>query len=308
MKKTRMLISVILAVSLIALSAFSASAAGKIKISDNELSLNIGAKTVLVLENVSKKNTDKIKWKSNDRSVAIVTKKGKITGVGEGKTTITAKYKKKAYKCEVTVAKNWTKEEIEALINSIVTGSEKLGLSKEEIEKMINEKISKIPTSSGGGGTTIIQQVVENKKEPEIYPSAVNTYSPYSHKITISEIKIAGIEENDLNSYYEKPASYFPGKYSLKVSVKGTTDAQWNGYGFSLCLYSGISNNALTRSENSAGELAIDEQGNFEGIIVFHLNDIPGKIYLGSCFICDGEYAVTKGTKEEWEAYRSEEG
>lgn len=45
----------------------------------------------------------KVTWKSSNKKVAIVDKKGKITGISKGKATITATYKKKSYKCKITV-------------------------------------------------------------------------------------------------------------------------------------------------------------------------------------------------------------
>lgn len=44
-----------------------------------------------------------VKWKSADKSVATVSKKGKVTGVTDGKTKITATVGKKKYTCNVTV-------------------------------------------------------------------------------------------------------------------------------------------------------------------------------------------------------------
>ena len=53
----------------------------------------------LKLRNISRKVT----WKSTDKNIATVTKKGKVTAISAGTTTITAKYNKKTYQCKVTV-------------------------------------------------------------------------------------------------------------------------------------------------------------------------------------------------------------
>lgn len=45
----------------------------------------------------------KVTWKSSDKNVATVTKKGKVTAVSAGTANITAKYNKKIYQCKVTV-------------------------------------------------------------------------------------------------------------------------------------------------------------------------------------------------------------
>ncbi len=49
--------------------------------------------------------TEGIKWSSRNPEIAKVSKKGKVTGVSEGQTVITAKYNGKKYKCTVTVTK-----------------------------------------------------------------------------------------------------------------------------------------------------------------------------------------------------------
>lgn len=50
-----------------------------------------------------KGTTKKVTWKSADKTVATVSKKGKVTAVSDGKTTITAKVDKKTYTCKVVV-------------------------------------------------------------------------------------------------------------------------------------------------------------------------------------------------------------
>ena len=47
--------------------------------------------------------TNKVKWSSNDKSVASVNSKGKVTGKSAGTAVITARMQKKSYKCTVTV-------------------------------------------------------------------------------------------------------------------------------------------------------------------------------------------------------------
>lgn len=50
-----------------------------------------------------KKSTGKVKWSSQDKNVATVSKKGKVTAVSAGTTTIKAKCGKQQYQCKVTV-------------------------------------------------------------------------------------------------------------------------------------------------------------------------------------------------------------
>lgn len=50
----------------------------------------------------------KVKWSSSNKKIAVVSKKGNITGKKPGKCTVTAKVSGKKYKCKVTVKKNPT--------------------------------------------------------------------------------------------------------------------------------------------------------------------------------------------------------
>jgi len=71
-------------------------AAKKPKLNYSECVFHIGEKLKLKLENVGK---EKVKWKSSNKKVVSVTKKGKVTAKKKGKATITAVCGKKKYKC-----------------------------------------------------------------------------------------------------------------------------------------------------------------------------------------------------------------
>ncbi|MCD7715208.1 MAG: Ig-like domain-containing protein [Lachnospiraceae bacterium] len=70
-------------------------------ISDKELYLNVGCTYNLAISGTKKTVT----WKSSNKKVATVNKKGKVTAKGIGATTITATVLGKKYKCVVTVTK-----------------------------------------------------------------------------------------------------------------------------------------------------------------------------------------------------------
>ena len=74
----------------------------KVSISKKKLTLKVGKKTTLKLKNA---NASKVKWSSSNKKVATVSK-GVIKAKKVGKATITATYKKKKYKCTVTVKKS----------------------------------------------------------------------------------------------------------------------------------------------------------------------------------------------------------
>lgn len=78
----------------------------KKKTTRKTLYLKVAKKYTLVLYVKGKKvSGSKVKWKSSKKSVASVSKKGVVTLKKKGKATITASYRGKKYRCELTVKK-----------------------------------------------------------------------------------------------------------------------------------------------------------------------------------------------------------
>ena len=71
----------------------------KPKLNKKNITIMMGKTSKLKLEN----NKKKVKWRSLNKKIATVTKKGLVKGKSEGKTTIVAKVGKKKYKCKVRV-------------------------------------------------------------------------------------------------------------------------------------------------------------------------------------------------------------
>ncbi|MDD6037203.1 MAG: Ig-like domain-containing protein [bacterium] len=106
MNKMKAVLALALAVALVSpVAAVStpvtvAQAATKtVKLSAAKKTLNVGKSFTLKLKNAS----GKVTWKSNKKSVATVTSKGKVKAVASGTAKITATNKKKTYTCVVTV-------------------------------------------------------------------------------------------------------------------------------------------------------------------------------------------------------------
>lgn len=74
-------------------------AKSKIKISNSKITLTVRQSKTLKVKGTKKKP----KWSSSKKSVATVSKKGKVVAKKAGSATITAKIGKKKYKCKVTV-------------------------------------------------------------------------------------------------------------------------------------------------------------------------------------------------------------
>lgn len=74
-------------------------AKSKVKISSSKITLTVRQSKTLKVKGTKKKP----KWSSSKKSVATVSKKGKVVAKKAGSATITAKIGKKKYKCKVTV-------------------------------------------------------------------------------------------------------------------------------------------------------------------------------------------------------------
>lgn len=77
-------------------------AAGKIKISSTSKTLQVGYGMKLNILGTNKK----VKWKSYDSDIAVVTGNGYVTAKNVGETTVRATVSKKTYKCKIKVNQN----------------------------------------------------------------------------------------------------------------------------------------------------------------------------------------------------------
>ncbi len=205
-------------------TVFSVDASPKIK--SKSVALNVGKATIgtgdiITLDAVMKpiNSTDTIKWSSSNTKVATVNKYGVVTGVGEGKATITAKTSsKKKAKCVVTVKRQLSKEEISALIS-------KECLSEETVKKLIKDNtlseadVKKIvaENANGGMGSTDWEDGTELKMLSNQSLPFSSCYSEQGQedsntRVTIEKITVKKYHYN--GEWYGKPQKY---KYIVKM-------------------------------------------------------------------------------------------
>ena len=98
--QTRKFAAVILslAMALTLMPLTDVNAAPKTKLNKKFATIYVGGTIKLKVTN----SKVKVKWITSNKKVAVV-KKGKVTGKKAGKAVITAKVRKKAYKCKITV-------------------------------------------------------------------------------------------------------------------------------------------------------------------------------------------------------------
>ena len=101
MKKFNKSLAITLILSLCLTLAAPVDAKSKVRLNLTKATLSVGGSINLKLLN----NKKKVTWKSSNKKVASVTKKGKVKAKKKGKASIVAKVGKKKYTCKVTVGK-----------------------------------------------------------------------------------------------------------------------------------------------------------------------------------------------------------
>ncbi len=179
MKTIKKTISLIMTLALLigctnAISTDTAFAASKkIALSNKNVVLIKGQTKTLKLSNIK----NGVKWSSSKESVATVSKSGKITAKKNGKTIITAKYKNKSYKCNVTVeTPKLSKTSLK--INVGKTARLKITGTKQKIKWSSSNK--KIATVNSSGKITA-------KKAGTCYVKATISNKTYKCKITVKK-------------------------------------------------------------------------------------------------------------------------
>ena len=100
MKLLAVMFAIIFALGQMAGDGWNVSAAKRKSLNVKNLTLSVGMSKQLKVSGVK---TGKVRWSSSKRSVASVSKKGKVKAKKPGKATITAKFAAGRLKCKVTV-------------------------------------------------------------------------------------------------------------------------------------------------------------------------------------------------------------
>lgn len=97
------ILACLLALTLVftSVNLYKVQASKKMKLNKTKVLVRIGSPVKLKVKNAKKK---KIKWKTSNKKIATVSKKGVVKGKDDGNCTITAKVGKKKLKCKIAVA------------------------------------------------------------------------------------------------------------------------------------------------------------------------------------------------------------
>lgn len=98
----------------------AAAQAAKTAINKKNLTIKVGESKTLRVTNITKGQSKSVRWKSSNKQVATVNKKGKVTGRKAGTATITATVNKKRYSCKVTVVKEEKAEDDRTRLKKLI--------------------------------------------------------------------------------------------------------------------------------------------------------------------------------------------
>ena len=236
MKQMKKLLAFVLAFAMI-ITIYQPSAAyaatKKIRLNAKTMTLQVGQKKTLKVKNAGKKA--KLKWSSNKKSVATVSKKGVVKAVKAGNTVVTCKVTTKNGKttkltCKVAVKKT-------AKVTSLTVGSQK------ELEKALkNKNVRKITVATQGAVTFTVPQgnyskvdlvinapnadVVNNGKFKSIDIQAIKP-NTYRENAKGNSIKITAVDARIIveagASLAKVSVTQEGGK--IKIEASGTIDA-----------------------------------------------------------------------------------
>lgn len=147
-------IMLIIVLSITMLPISKISAAPKMKLNKTKATLYVGDSIKLKVK--KNKTGKKVKWKSKNKEVAKVTKKGKVKAKKAGKATIIAKVGNKKLKCKITVksreVNNGVQIETSKVTNSTEVTTEQNTTAKNEeptasVTEPTTEQITTVPTT-----------------------------------------------------------------------------------------------------------------------------------------------------------------
>lgn len=204
----------------------SVDASTKVRLNKTSLSMRVGNTYTLKLNGAK----GKVSWKSSSKSIATVSSKGKVTAKKVGKTTISAKYKNKTYKCKVSV--------IKTLANRISLSKKNLTLKKGSTYNLrctispsntTNKKINwsssnayvatvnsqgKITTKKSGITTITATTTDGTKLKTGCVVKVLNTTVSYELKYNLSQLKNYILSYGEYNNagykaIYGEDSNYF---------------------------------------------------------------------------------------------------
>ena len=242
MKKTRAFILSMLLVIATVLIGTTAFAASKPSLSNKKLKIGKGQAYQLVVTNTGGK---KVKWSSNKKKVASVSKSGVVKAKKPGKAVITAKVGKKKIKCKVTVvAKPVNLNTNNSSGKTGNTGNTSPGQNQAAAGSQVNTGT----TASTGSGTTAANTTAPVTDTVYNFTLKFTGNIPKEMKDRGEEVNIPYTFETDAPSPWDTP--YF------EVSTEGKDSSGWE------YLYAKMEQNSANKK---TGNLNLKTSFSFDG-------------------------------------------
>lgn len=229
MKLLAVMFTIIFALGQMAGDGWNVSAAKRKSLNVKNVTLSVGMSKQLKVSGVK---TGKVRWSSSKRSVASVSKKGKVKAKKPGKATITAKFAGGRLKCKVTV---------NARKNNVKPETSKVPAAQVTTKPSVNENVK--PTAGAATkpvpGTT--QKPVQTQVPTQIptsIPTPVQSPAAQNSKILVAYFSWSGTSERIANNIISQTGA---DSFRIERAVPYSSDYQTTAYG-----------DAMTEAQNNA--------------------------------------------------------
>lgn len=169
--------------------------ADKITLSSTQENIHVGDSLTLKATVEPSDSLDAVTWSSSNKTVATVDANGKVTAIGAGKATITAKAGNQTARCEVTVYEVESGVEAPIIDTSKPVDEVTVGINDEESQKNISDTLTSIvdDITNGKEVTSVSDETVENIREAIDNGQVIST-----------EVQVTSVEETEVNAQDKK--------------------------------------------------------------------------------------------------------
>lgn len=167
----------------------------KITLSSTQENIHVGDSLTLKATVEPSDSLDAVTWSSSNSKVATVDANGKVTAIGAGKATITAKAGNQTARCEVTVYEVESGVEAPIIDTSKPVDEVTVGINDEESQKNISDTLTSIvdDITNGKEVTSVSDETVENIREAIDNGQVIST-----------EVQVTSVEETEVNAQDKK--------------------------------------------------------------------------------------------------------
>lgn len=165
----------------------------KITLSSAQENIHVGDSLTLKATVEPTDSLDAVTWSSSDNTVATVDANGKVTAIGAGKATITAKAGNQTATCEVTVYEVESDVEAPVIDTSKPVDEVTVGINDEESQENISDTLTSIVDDIANGKevTSVNQETTENIKQ------AIDDGKVVSTEVQVKPVETSQVDVQD---------------------------------------------------------------------------------------------------------------